>query len=256
MIFTRSSFFYGPEINENNLYIDFNEGSGELSASLDVGGYTISDVAAEVSRILNEIGTLTYTITMDRATRKLTIGASGTFSLLFATGTNLALSAASALGFAATDLSGSASYESSSAIGVEYRPQFKLQDYIALEDWQDLTQANQTESASGVVEVISFATVRFMEANITLANDYDQTGSVIESNPTGVSDLREFIKYITRKLNIEFLPDRDDENTFDKLLLERTLLSRRGVGFKLKELHGRGLVGYFETGTLTFREVS
>jgi len=254
MIFTNSAFYYGPEINENSLYIDFDEGAGELTAELFVGGYVLSDIAEEVERALNAIGTLTYTVTMDRATRKLTIAGSAAFDLLFSTGTNITFSAASKLGYSATDVTTLTSYESDLTVGSIYLPQFKLQNYIALEDWQDLTQASQAESASGVIEVISFTSVNFTEFNITLANDYDQYAA-IERNLTGVSDLRTFMQYIVQKFNIEFLPDREDENTFNKVLLEKTPLSKNGTGFKLKELYGKGLVGYYESGKLKFREV-
>lgn len=254
MIFTNSAFIYGPEVDENNLTIDLNEGSGEINIELNVGGYVLSDIATEVQRALNDAGALTYTVTMDRSTRKMTIAGSANFSLLFATGSFVSTSAAAILGYSAVDLSGTDTYTSDLTIGTVYNPQFKLQEYIAFEDWQELTQESQSESASGIVEVISFANINFMQCNITLANDYDQYG-VVERNLTGVSDLREFMKYIVKKLNVEFIPDREDVNTYHKVLLEKTPSSRNGTGFKLKELYGRGLVGYYETGTLQFREV-
>ena len=54
---------------------------------------------------------------------------------------------------------------------------------------------------------------------------------------------------------MEFIPNRLVPNVFKRCILESTPASGDGVGFELRELYSRGLVGYFETGEITFREV-
>ena len=51
------------------------------------------------------------------------------------------------------------------------------------------------------------------------------------------------------------MPDRNTPGVFDKVILEKTKESSKGVGFKLKELYGKGLIDYYESGLLTFRKV-
>jgi hypothetical protein len=82
------------------------------------------------------------------------------------------------------------------------------------------------------------------------------TEAEIETDLSGVSNLRSFMEAITLKSTIEFIPDRDNPTLFTKCLLESTRSSRDGTGFQLKEQYGMGLPGFYETDTLRFREVS
>jgi hypothetical protein len=153
-----------------------------------------------------------------------------------------------------SDRSGSNSYEGDEASGDQYNPQFILQRYVDFEDNVKTAQASVNESASGVVEVVSYGQNKFMECNITLATDIVPQGAIIE-NANGVSDLRNFMNYAITKAPMEFVRDVDDENNFNSILLESTREDNKGTAFRLKELYARKLVGYFETGNLVFREL-
>src|SRR5690606_20169751 len=112
------------------------------------------------------------------------------------------------------------------------------------EEFQERIGASVNESANGEIEVISFGLRKFIEMNIMYINNRPQDGTVIKTNLSGVSDAIDFMEFITQKFPFEFIPDIADRDTFYKVLLESTPQSREGVGFKLRELVGRGLPGY------------
>lgn len=255
MISTYSGWTYGHTITVDNQYIDFDEGAGELSAILNPGSYSLAEFVDEVARALNEAGGLTYTTSVDRATRKITISAGANFSLLITSGTFVNFSAFGLIGFSGADLSGSNSYEGNAASGSFFEPQFKLQDYISFDDEESAVDSTVNESGSGRIEVVTFGTQNFMTCNITLQNNYTQkVNGPIKNDPSGVSNLRDFLKYARTKGTMEFVPDIDSPSTFTKCILESTPLSGQGTGFRLNELIGRGLMGYFESGRLKFRK--
>jgi hypothetical protein len=256
-LFTRSVFYYGHEVTQNNRIIPFNEGSGELNAYMRITTYSLENYAQEMARAMTEVGTQVYSVTIDRATRKLTISATSNFDILFSTSLTSTVSARELSGFGDNDYTGSNSYEGINGSGFEYKPQFKLQSYV---DFQDNIEANESKvnvSATGITEVVSFGRTEIMECNITYATNIEQSVKYgnIENNPSGVEDLRHFLNYIIGKGDIEFMPDRDDADTFTTCFLERTKKSQDGTGFNLSELTGRNLTGYFETGKISFRKV-
>lgn len=72
-------------IDSLNNTILFNEGAGNLTATLPLGNYNITDLTSELKIQLDSAGLDTYTVTYDSKTMKMTISSSGTFSLLFNT---------------------------------------------------------------------------------------------------------------------------------------------------------------------------
>jgi hypothetical protein len=252
-ITTYSGFNYGHEISNSNDYINFSEGGSELSTQIEIGSYTLNDFLGKVLEAFNAEGGQEYTGTIDRATRKITITSIGNFELLVTAGTQVSISAYTLMGFT-TDKSGSNSYESDIASGSFYEPQFLLQSYVDFADNVKTAQASVNESASGIVEVVSFGKNSFMECNITLATDIIPQGAIKE-NASGVSDLRSFMLYAINKNPIEFVADIENPNIFESCLLEKTTIDSKGTGFKLYELYARKLVGYFESKTLTFRKL-
>jgi len=253
---TRSSFIYGHTISDSeNSFINFVEdGVTELSTSIDVGSYTITEFASKVAQAFNDVGDNSYTVTLDRSTRKLTVSADSNFDLLVTNGTQLSISAFTLMGFT-TDRSGSSSYEADIPTGYIYYPQFNLIQYVAFEDIEESVQSKVNESSSGEVEVVSYGTRNFSEFNIKYATDIINQGA-IDDNPNGVSDLRVFMQYITKKRPFEFLPNKDDTDTYYSSLLESTTKSKDGTGFMLKELYSQKLANYFETGKLVLRKIT
>jgi len=251
---TNSVFYYGHEVTNENNRIDFDEGGGELTAELNVGSYTAEEYGVEVRRALDAAGAFTYAVTFNRTTRQFTISASGNFELLTLTGSHAGTSAWSLLGFTtAADKTGDDSYTSENPSGFAYVTQFVPQSYVGPEDLQSATDATVHEAASGDVQVFRFGTVRFIEMNLTMITSLDVTGSIVRNNPTGVEDIQAFLQYGVQKLKMEFMPDMDTPSEFFKVFLDKTPEDSKGVGYRLRELYGRGLPNFFETGILKFR---
>lgn len=160
------------------------------------------------------------------------------------------------IGFTATDFTGLTSYTGTLPSGKEFIPQFILQEFVDFDNNIKSSQASVNESGSGVVEVISFGRIKFMECNVRFqTNTAMPKNAPIDNDSSGVANLRDFLDDATLKGDLEFIPDRDDPDTFTTCLLESTPESREGVDFKLKEQFGDGLAGYFQSGKLIFREV-
>lgn len=253
---THSKFYYGFEVGSDNLYIDFDEGSGELSAVVEVGSYTLTQFADKIQSALNETGTLEYVVTVDRATRKLTISADANFDLLLTSGSHSGTSVMPTAGFNGADLAGDDSYEGDSSTGTVYTTQFILQSHVDQEDNRAATYGTVNKSASGKIEVVTFGTESFIKFDIRYVNDRDNgPDGPIRYNPTGIDELRALMQYLTTKGPIEFMADEDAPSSFVSMFLESTPEDAMGLKFELKEQYAKGLPGYFDTGTLKFRVI-
>ena len=71
MIKTKSKFYYGHTIDIDNNLLDFKEGAGaELTATLSVGEYSLTNFVTELIRALNDAGSLTYSGSLNRTTKR------------------------------------------------------------------------------------------------------------------------------------------------------------------------------------------
>lgn len=252
---TFSKFYYGHIVNETNRFINFDEGSGELTAELTSGYYSATEYAAEVKRALDAEGLLTYNVTFLRSTGQLQISSTSNFTLLFATGSQVGESAGPLMGFSAIDLSGLSSYTSQNRSGKVYFPQFILQSYVDKDDSEGLIDSTVNKSASGQVEVIRFGVENFVEFNIRYITNTLMDGVVIKNNPQGLESARDFMKYLITKGRFEFMADEFDPNTYYTLQLERSPEDQNGTKYKLKEQVSRGLPDIYETGILICRVI-
>jgi hypothetical protein len=253
VISTKSVFYYINGVSSDNFYLDFDEGSGELSAEVESGNYTMAELASQVEAALNSAGTQAYSVTFNRQARSFTIAAPGNFDLLITTGTHVGVDVFSLIGFTGADLTGADSYTGVAA-GRAYLPQFRLQSYVDQDDLRKSIQPSVNKSASGIIEVVRFGIEKFYEFNIMFITDIEQGNlSLIETNLSGVSDARDFLRFITTKSEFEFMPDRDNRNNFYTVLLESTDEASDGTGYRLKELYTKNLPYYYETGKLVFR---
>lgn len=255
---TRSVFYYLGDINEENNLINFiepNKDNIELTGTLRVGTYTVTDIGTEFQRALEDAGQNEYSVVVDRDTRVITVSADDDFDLLVTTGSNAGLSSYSLLGFT-SDKTGSDSYVGDLGMGTEYLPQFKLQSYVDAINFIQGIEPSVNESASGVLEIVTFGKRAFYEFNIKYITDRTRVdGSHIENDPNALQSARDFLTFLIDKGPLEFMPDRSDRATFDKVILERTREDSKGTSFRLRELLNEDLEGYFETGTLRFRRV-
>lgn len=254
---TFSTFFYGQTIDGENYLLDLDEGVGEISATLKIGSYSLTDLMVEIKRALDSVGTQTYSVTLDRPSRKITIFATNPFKILTGTGSHRGTTGWTLLGFNGADKISSSTYTADSNCGLSYNPQFILQDHIDSEDFQQAVDAVVNKSASGKLEVVRFGVEKFVQMKIQFATNIIQggVGNPIHSNPTGVQDLRTFMKYLVTKAPVEFMADTNDLNTFQTLILDTLPESQTGTGYKLKELYDRKLPGYYETSVLKMRVI-
>ena len=74
------STHYNVRTDYNTLI--FNEGGPNLTATMTDGAYTIADLQAEIKLQMEAVGANTYTVTYDARTMKLTITATGNFSII------------------------------------------------------------------------------------------------------------------------------------------------------------------------------
>lgn len=247
-LFTKSVWFYGHTVTSQNRTLDITRDSVAYTALIQVGAYTLTDYAQAVARALNTIDPdNSYTATVDRATRAITIAGDAAFSLDI-TGPTASVSSYALLGFTA-DQSAATSHTGGIS-GSQFRPQLRLQDYTDFDNDQDAADSVINEAASGRVESVSFGKNKFMTCNIRYQNN--GATQFTETDPNGIANLRTFLEYASTKADLEFMPDRDTPNTFRKCVLESSSRSGKGTGFRLTE--SDGIPGFFDSGRLVFRE--
>ena len=260
-ITTFSQFYYGQTISNgsgtgglgNNL-LNFDEGAGELTAELNQGDYTLTQFGAEIARAMNSVGLNTYTVTVDRDTRIITIISDVIFTLLCNSGSSTSVSPWDIMGFStAADRAGDTSYDGDFGCGSVYRPQAIVFDYIGILDFQVKQDAVVNVSASGQVQTVQFGDVGFIEMNIKPISNITEgiNKTTFEKSTTGVQDARTFMNYLITKAKVEFMKDRDNPDAFTPVILEKSGQSSSGTSFQLESI----IKGYYETGGLVFREV-
>lgn len=258
---TKSVFYYGYRVTAQpqNGFLNIDEGSGEVTFQVPVGTYTLSTLVESLRNTLLTQGTLDYSVTVDRSTRKVTISATTNFDLLTNTGTNAGSSLWSLLGFDTTaDLTGSNTYTSQSASGLAYYPQFFLQSYVDSESFQAKQDASKNIAADGkTVEVINFGIAKFIEMDIKfITSRLDiADGQLIDKNDNGYEDAVAFFKDITNINEFEFMPDKSDAGTFFRCILENTPGFEDGTGYRLRELFNQNLRDVYESGVIRLRVI-
>lgn len=259
MINTHSKFYFDYVVTADNQSLDFDEGGGEIQANVAVGSYTLTEMLDAVATAMNDAGANTYAVSVNRATRIITIESEGEeiFELSVATGTRVGSSVWAAIGFTGADRTGANTYSGNLAAGKEYVTQFMLQGYIPTEHKIGASDGVVNKAASGRVEVFRFGEERFMKCEIKWVTDAVMPdGHPIRNDQSGVSKLQVFMAYLITKGPLEFMPDEDTVATFETLILDATEKDKNGIAFELKELYAKGLPGVYETGALTFRKLS
>lgn len=258
MIDSYSAFIYGHAVDSTNNYIDWDIGGSEISVQMNVGEYSLTDFCTEIARAMNSANQGTYAVTVNRTTGIITVTKSaGTFRFLASTGSHVGTSVFSLMGFAAVDGTLAASQTGSLRSGSLWLPQFKAQDFVHFDNQQSAVDGSVKKSASGRVEAVSFGNQKLMDCNFKFITNIQQTlNDLIVSDSSGVENARAFMEYAVTKKDMEFIPDRNDYDTYYKVILESTPESQDGLGFKLKEQYQNGLRDYYETGVLKFRLIS
>lgn len=249
---TLSVFYYGTTVDRDNNKIDFDEGGSELTATLRIGDYSLTEYVSELQTQFNLVSGNTITVTLNRTTRKITIASTGTLNLLCNTGSHFGTSAYSMMGFNTdADKTGSSSYVSDNGTGSEYRPQSILAQYTGWTDYKVKENAVVNVSTSGIVQAITFGTGSRVRMNITqIRNHTGLVSPLFYENASGLADARLFMDFLITKGKVEFMPDVSSRSTYKKLILENTDVSANGTGYELKNMSK----DIYETGKMLFRE--
>lgn len=247
----RSAFLYNYNVTEETKTFYFDEGSGVLSFNVQSGAYSFSSLALKIQEGLNSTGTQFYTVVADRPTRKYIISAPVAFDLLPSVAVQ---SLFDVIGFT-LDSTGLASHEGG-ITGTLFLPQFFLENYVPFDHYKKPVKGNVTESPSGITKSTSFGVNSFMTCDINYITDVPQlSGSPVEGNVNGIDNAIAFFDYLITKGELEFMFDRTDPNTFSRCLIEKTKSDKNGLGYRLKELYGKGLPNVFELKGLEFRRI-
>jgi len=249
---TRSSFFYGFTVTRDNQNIDFNEGGSPLLAVLNIGAYSATEFVAEIKRAMDAAGALTYTVTFNRSTRKITIAATGTFALLCNSGSHVGSSPWTLSGFStASDKTAAATYTGENVAGSEYRPQAVLKDYISPDHFKLKEFARVNVATDGTTQMVDFGTTTRFQGNIWQVTDRTvPTGATWETQASAISNTISFLDFLITKGKVEFMPDRATPATFHKAILERTEQSGNGTQYQLQEFDAKD---FYQTGRMVFR---
>lgn len=249
--------YYGYNIDETNNIINFDEGSGELSAAIQPGNYSFEQLMVQIKNALDLASTLpqAYFVTALRSTRKVQITAAANFDLLISSGTQAGVSPWSLLGFTNGDMTGGNDYTGDSASGDVYRPQFLLQDFTHPDKDVTYVDSSINESTNGDTQVVSFGLRRFMSFSMKFITNQATDGFVIRHNPYGEEDTVAFLQACITKSPLEIMLDEAAPNAFITLLLESTSASSDGTGYTLRAMTSNNLPDYYETGILRFRVI-
>lgn len=250
-----SKWYYGHLVTRDNNQLDFDEGGPELTAELRPGSYTLEEFASEIATQLTVEGGQTYTATVSRETRKITIAATSNFTLRVATGTHFGTSAYTLAGFTGSNRTGDNEYVGNAPSGSEFIPQFPLQSLSDFSESREYIDSSVNIAASGYVEVVSFGSIRKMECEVKFQTNIFQKNAVIRNDPDGFQNLKDFMEYAVRKGRMEFILDQGDPSDFVNCILDSTEAGQDGTAYKIKRMIGQNLWEYFETGPLKFREV-
>lgn len=149
----RQSSYVAPNtlnIDVNNI-IDITESGTPIAVKMAVGSYTgpefTTAIAAELDAASAASGdTLTYTVTLDSITNKMTISATGAFDLDFATGPNSYITnIPPTIGFARTDVSTASSYTGTDVVNFAFENYIYLKSSTALGVDQGIIVGNTTD---------------------------------------------------------------------------------------------------------------
>jgi len=256
---TFSKFYYGYSITASspaNNIINFDEGSGELTAIMSPGNYTLTEILSAVKTAMDGAGTLEYTVSVNRNSRQITISSTASFDLLTNTGTAVGISPWSILGFStAADHTGASSYLGETSSGKVYYPQFILQDYKDPTMRQERIDASINESASGKLETVFFGVRNFIDFSLKFITDLEIGSHPFYNNPNGKADAVAFLNYLSTKGGFEFMPDKNNAGSFFSVLVDAMPGSSTGVGYELTELVGQNLPDIYEITNIQCRVI-
>ena len=163
-----SLFLYGLEITAENQYLTFENSSGQLTAVITIGKYSLTGILnAIISAIQAQDPVATYSYSVDRdilggTQNRITIESTdAVFSLLFLTGNPS--NPAAQIGFNSVDYTGDQSYTGSATAGIALIPNQLAYTFLPVQNKRKNFGARNI-SASGLKETITFSIQSFWQA--------------------------------------------------------------------------------------------
>ena len=245
----KSAFLYGLEVTANNRSLDFKAVSGgpQISATLPLGFYSLSDLLTAVAAAMNTADNLhTYTVTVNRTVNsgtenRVTIATNGIFlSLLFASGTRAASTIAPLLGYTSTDKTAALTYTAQASSGIFVLPKEFGYNYIPPEMNRKVF-GSLNITASGQKEAIVFQIQKFFQVQFK----YEPEAYVI-------SAWTPFMTWAIQQKALEFTPDLSLPSNVINCTLEKTGADSKGLGYAFKEMLPN-FPFFYDSGMLTFR---
>lgn len=246
-----SLFLYGFEVTPLNRSIDFKSQSGgpEIRATLPLGFYsltTLMNAIAYQMGIADPNGN-TYTVSANRnvsggTQNRVTISTSGAFlSLLFGTGSRVASSVNTLIGFSVADRTGATSYQGVASAGTAMVTQMIGYNYIDPR-FQEKVYGAVSVSASGLKEAITFQLQHFFEVQFKFINKTD-----------ALNNWKPLLEWLISQKLVEFTPEITSPDTFYEGTLESSSYDGKGLGYLLREMLPE-FPFKFDTGVMKFRQ--
>lgn len=245
----RSLFLYGLEITDENSSLDFRYPSGGTlyAATLRTGYYSLQGLWTEVIRAMVEVvpsfvGAISINRSINNGTenRATLTSASGTFSLMFATGPRTATSCRAILGFNAVDYTGANNYTTAATAGTALITEREGYSYLGT-DFIRRVQGQVNISANGEKEAVVFQVMRFW-----------QTEFRFEPEAKVITEWTPLFEWLIQQREFEFTPEISSPNVVYEGTLEKTDADSKGLGFEMKEMLP-DFPFYYRTGMLQFR---
>jgi hypothetical protein len=245
---TKSAFFYGLTVTTNNSALDFQVGTSQYLATLNVGNYTATTLCAEIVRAMQAADVFnTYSATYSRVysggsvQSLITISSSTTsFQFLFGSGPRSNVSCASLLGFPASDTASGTTFTGSSSFGTTLAPELVGYSYLDPATTRKVIGALNV-SASGIKETIVFSYQQFFQVEFKYE---PEAKTLIQWAP--------FLLFASQQFLMEFAADITNPQTTIDCTLEKTEYDGKGMGYQMKEMLP-DFPFYYRTGLLTFR---
>lgn len=247
----KSLFLYGLQITPDNASIDFKGAVSDTSprqATLRTGFYSLSSLAREIKRALQEVDPLRiYTVTVNRTIlsgtqNRMTIASNGAFfQLLFQSGPRSASAVATTIGFEIDDYTGLTSYTGGGTAGTRMLPEMIGYSYMSPEFIRKVF-GSVNVSASGLKEAIVWSPQKFVEVEFK----YEPKTKV-------VNEWVPFLEWAIRQRPFEFTPEVSSPNVFYEVTLERTDEDGKGLGYRMGEMLPE-YPNFYKTGKLVMRQ--
>jgi hypothetical protein len=244
----KSLFTYGLQVTTLNNKLDFQIVSmgTTLTATINLGFYSPAGLAQEIAMQMQSAdNTNIYTATVNRTVmggtqNRITISSNGAYlSLLFGTGTNVATSISTLIGFNASDYTGATTYTGSSTTGIALLPTFIGYNYLDDFNQSKLFGAVNV-SASGLKEAVTFNIQQFINVEFR----YEPKSNLLL--------WKNFFTWAIQQRQFDFTPEISAPNTVYNVTLEKTQYHDQGLGFQMKEMLPT-FPNLYQTGPLVFR---